>query len=198
MSAVTTRAGAGELLERGHELDGLHARLGEVAADGRGRLVLVGGEAGVGKTALVRRFCAGAVAPRALWGACDALFTPRALGPFLDIAAAAGGELARIVADGARPQDVHAALAAEPRAVRPSVVVLEDLHWADEATLDVVRLLGRRIEAAGALVVATFRDDELGRAQRLRLVLGELATAAGVHRLRLAPLSAEAVAELAI
>jgi DNA-binding CsgD family transcriptional regulator/tetratricopeptide (TPR) repeat protein len=200
MSAAATSPGAtaeGGLLERARQLDELAGRLADVRREGRGRLVFVSGEAGVGKTALVRRFCADSAGARVLWGACDALFTPRALGPFLDIASATGGGLARIAADGARPQDVHAALLEDLRDARPAVVVLEDLHWADEASLDVVRLLGRRIEAAPALVVATFRDDELGRTHPLRLVLGELATAPSVHRLRLPALSLDAVSQLA-
>ncbi|MGH2562862.1 MAG: ATP-binding protein, partial [Thermomicrobiales bacterium] len=85
-----------ELLERTpylRELDGL---LREAAA-GRGRLVLLGGEAGVGKTSLVRRFASEAhPTARVLAGACDPLSTPRPLGPLLDIAAAVGGDLGRL------------------------------------------------------------------------------------------------------
>jgi predicted ATPase len=79
----------------------------------------------------------------------------------------------------------------------PAVVVLEDLHWADEATLDVLRLLGRRIHAFPGLVVATYRDDELEQAHRLRIVLGELARIPSVQRIELDRLSSAAVAELA-
>ena len=81
-----------ELLERADLLDDLaHALAG--AADGRGRMVLLGGEAGAGKTALLREFCARDLHARVLWGACERLFTPRALGPFLDIAENAGMDL---------------------------------------------------------------------------------------------------------
>jgi DNA-binding CsgD family transcriptional regulator/tetratricopeptide (TPR) repeat protein len=75
-------------------------------------------------------------------------------------------------------------------------LVLEDLHFADEATLDVFTLLVRRAEATPALVVGTCRDDALENAHPLRRVLGELATA-GVRRLKLAPLSPDAVGQLA-
>ncbi len=75
--------------------------------------------------------------------------------------------------------------------------MLEDLHWADEATLDVLRLLARRLGAVPALVVATYRDDELDNAHPLRRVLGEFATSDVVRRMGLAPLSPAAVAELA-
>jgi DNA-binding CsgD family transcriptional regulator/tetratricopeptide (TPR) repeat protein len=180
------------LLERTAFLE----RLGELAGRDAGALVLLGGEAGVGKTALLRRFCGQQEATRVLWGACDALFTPRALGPFLTVAEETGGELQAVVVRGARPHDIAAELFAELRS-EPTILVLEDVHWADEATLDLVRLLGRRIESTSALVVASFRDDELDASHPLRVVLGELATAPGVVRMSLPPLSRDAVSALA-
>src|SRR4051812_21784307 len=166
--------GTGELLERSAELDALADHLAAVGEHGRGRLVLVAGEAGIGKTALVRAFCERARPTRVLWGACDALFTPRPLGPFVDIADDVGGELGAMVADGAAAGALLGALTRSLRARSPDVVVLEDLHWADEATLDVLRLLGRRIQSLPALVLATYRDDELDPRHPLRIVLGEL------------------------
>ena len=109
-----------------------------------------------------------------LWGACDSLFTPRALGPLIEIARVTGGDFERLVHEGARPHEVHAALVEELEGHRPTIVVLEDVHWADEATLDVLKLLGRRIEGASALVVVSYRDDELDRTHPLRIVLGAL------------------------
>ena len=132
-----------------------------------------------------------------LWGGCDPLFTPRPLGPLFAIAEYAGGELEEVVQRGVLPHEVVAALARELQARAPTVFVLEDLHWADEATLDVLRLLARRVETVPALIVASYRDDELDRAHPLRIVLGELATNRAVARLRLAPLSPAAVAQLA-
>ncbi|HJU47902.1 MAG TPA: AAA family ATPase, partial [Gaiellaceae bacterium] len=191
-----TRAAVGRLLERDDALAALHGSLAEARA-GSGRLALVAGEAGVGKTALVRTFSASVGhAARVLEGACDALFTPRPLGVFADVAAETGGPLADVVAGEAAAHDVLAAVRAELD-TGCTVLVLEDLHWADEATLDVVRLLGRRVEGLAALVIATYRDDELERDHPLRIVLGELATARGVVRVRLEPLSAAAVAQLA-
>ena len=185
-----------DLLERDRPLDVLQECLAD-ARRGQGRLVFLGGEAGVGKTAVVRRF-ADRVSDlaRVLSGACDPLFTPRPLGPLADVAAEVGGVLAERVEHGVRGHEVLAALQAELRAT-PTVLVLEDLHWADEATLDVLRLLGRRIEPSRGLVVATFRDDELDVSHPLRLVLGDLASAPGVVRLQLEPLSPQAVAVLA-
>ncbi|HEX6743885.1 MAG TPA: AAA family ATPase [Solirubrobacteraceae bacterium] len=185
-----------ELLERTAELDALGAHLAAVGEQGRGRLVLVAGEAGIGKTALVRAFCERAHPGRVLWGACDALFTPRPLGPLVDIADEVGGELGAVVAEGGAPGELLAALTRSLRGRPPDVVVLEDLHWADEATLDVLRLLARRIESLPALVLATYRDDELDARHPLRMVLGELPSSAAA-RLALAPLSAQGVAELA-
>jgi DNA-binding CsgD family transcriptional regulator len=187
---------AGELLERGAQLEALHEALDTI--DARGRLVLVGGEAGVGKTALVGRFCEEcADRVRVLWGACDALFTPRPLGPFLDFADGVAGDLQDVVGGGGSPHDVVAALTHKLRGRLPTVLVLEDLHWADEATLDVLRLLARRLEATPALVIGTYRDDELEATHPLRIVLGDLATRPVVERLHLEPLSSAAVGALA-
>jgi DNA-binding CsgD family transcriptional regulator/tetratricopeptide (TPR) repeat protein len=183
---------ATDLLERDSHLEALQETLQEVE-DGAGRLVLVAGEAGVGKTALVRRFCADLGEDmRLLAGACDALFTPRPLGPLADVAAETGEPLEALVVGGALPHEVVAALLNELRA-RPTVLVLEDLHWADEATLDVLRLLGRRIEATPTLVLATYRDDELEATHPLRVVLGGLGGGVALERLRLQPLSGDAV-----
>ncbi len=187
----------GALLERSEQLTALSEQLKAVVASSRGRMVLLGGEAGVGKTALVRRFADDHRATaRTLFGACDPLFTPRPLGPLLDVAQATGGEFEEIVLSGRRPHEVTAALMQELRREPPVIVILDDLQWADEATLDVLRLLGRRIEAVPALVVGTYRDDALDRAHPLRLLVGEL-RGEGTVRIKLAPLSAAAVAELA-
>jgi predicted ATPase/DNA-binding CsgD family transcriptional regulator len=187
-----------ELLERGTVLDRLGALLAE-AAGGQGRLALVGGEAGVGKTALVQHFAATLGRPaRLMVGACDPLATPRPLGPLLDIASALGGELERqLEAGGRRDAAFRASLAQMAEGADPALVVLEDVHWADEATLDLLRFLGRRIGAVRALLVATYRDDEVGPRHPLRTVLGDLATAAAVRRLTLPRLSEAAVQTLA-
>jgi DNA-binding CsgD family transcriptional regulator/tetratricopeptide (TPR) repeat protein len=186
------------LLERSESLSALGEALADVRESGRGRLLFVGGEAGVGKTTLLRRFSdQHAGSARVLWGACDPLTTPRPLGPFLDIAEATGGDLEELVGGGARPHAVAAALMRELRASRPTVLVLEDAHWADEATFDILRLLGRRIGELPALVLVSYRDDELDRLHSLRIVLGELASGEMVRRLKVEPLSPEAVAQLA-
>jgi tetratricopeptide (TPR) repeat protein len=193
---ATAMSVAKELLERSDELAVLAGELADVVDTARGRLVLIAGEAGIGKTALVGAFCSGLGRVRVLSGACDALHTPRALGLPVDIAGQLGGELAELVEGDASPSDLLAALAMDLRRRSPTVLVFEDLHWADEATLDFVRLLGRRIQTVPALVLATYRDDQLDRAHPLRIVLGELPPGA-LRRLALAPLSVAAVATLA-
>jgi DNA-binding CsgD family transcriptional regulator len=160
--------------------------------------VLVRGEAGVGKTVLLQRFRdEHAESAGILWGACDALLTPGPLAPLFEIADATGGELRELVSSGARPHEIASALLSELGRRAPAILVLEDVHWADEATLDVLRMLGRRIQRVRALVVASYRDDELDRAHPLRMVLGELATERAVARVEVPTLSASAVAELA-
>ena len=183
----------------------LHVLASEAASarQGDGRLVLISGESGIGKTALVEAFhdqdAQGQRSrDRWLWGACDGLLTPRPLGPLFDLAAQTGGELARLCDQGAPRDRLFAATLAElDRPDGLTVVVLEDLHWADEATIDLLSLLGRRVTRMRVLVLATFRDDELGEDHPLRIVLGDLATQRGIRRVRLPSLSAGAVRSLA-
>ena len=189
---ASTDPGAQALLERSAELAALSEALAAVTATGEGRLVLISGEAGIGKTALVQEFTAGLDGVRRLSGACEALTTPRPLGPLHDIAAETAGALAAALERGASPGEALTPLLAELRS--PTVLVLEDLHWADEATLDVLRLLGRRVASVPALVIGTHRD--VGAADPLRVALGDLPSRA-VTRIPLRSLSPDAVATLA-
>jgi DNA-binding CsgD family transcriptional regulator len=184
------------LLERDDGIADLGRRLAVVRASAQGRLAFVGGEAGVGKTAFLRRFCEHhAKGARILWGTCEPLRTPRPLGPLVDVAEATGGDLGELVATTARPHEVALALLRELRARAPTVVVLEDVQWVDEATLDVLAVLAPRIASVPALVLASYRDDALGRAEQLRLLLGELVRP--TERVKVDPLSRGAVARLA-
>src|SRR3954452_23811249 len=183
-----------DLLERERELSTLGECLDGVRSSSRGRLVFVAGEAGAGKTALLRRFCeAGAYGARVLWGACDALSAPRPLGPFVDIADAGAGELAEALESGAPTFEVAAALMTELRRRPPTILVVEDAHWADDATLDCLRLVARRVNSFPAAVLVSYRDTELSRFHPLRQVIGELS---GL-RLKIPPLSVQGVARLA-
>jgi ATP/maltotriose-dependent transcriptional regulator MalT len=186
-----------ELLERATFLDLLSEYLSETT-HGHGRLVLVAGEAGIGKTSLIQRFAADRSGEVAIaMGACDGLFTPRPLGPLFDMAPKLGGDLVAALAHGADREQVFALVLTALRVrTKPIVLVVEDVHWADEATLDLLRVLGRRLDTSRCLIVATYRDDELGPTHPLRVVLGDLATSAGVRRISLPPLSATAVQTL--
>jgi DNA-binding CsgD family transcriptional regulator/tetratricopeptide (TPR) repeat protein len=159
-----------------------------------GRTVLVAGEAGVGKTALVDALAASS-SERVLRGACEPLFTARPLGPFVDIAASLPPSLAESLAGSGR---VNAALPGllDELSAQPSVVIVEDVHWADKASLDLIALLGRRMSATTSLLVVTFRDDELAIDHPLRQVLGSLVGSTGVERIRVQPLSVEGVARM--
>ena len=164
------------------------------AAASAGCFLLIAGEAGVGKTMLVEQFVRRQSA-RVYWGACDALFTPRPLGPLHDIALQANGNLARLLGVEARPAEIFAACLAELQSA-PAIFVVEDIHWADEATLDLLKYLARRVHLTRSLLLVTMRDDELGLQHPLRLLLGDLATSPAVRRLTLAPLSLEGVRRL--
>jgi DNA-binding CsgD family transcriptional regulator/tetratricopeptide (TPR) repeat protein len=186
-----------ELLEREQALGALEGWLEDVRRSGAGRVVFVAGEAGIGKTALVQAFCDAAVPVRALWGRCDPLATPAPLGPVVEVAAALDGQAQGAVASAARPYEVARALFEDLALARPTVVVLEDLHWADEGTLDALGWLARRIDRAPALVVGTYRDDELDAGHPLRATLGLLSSAPRVQRMALERLSPHAVGVLA-
>jgi predicted ATPase len=173
LSGHVPSGGTAQLLERSEDLATLTGRLAAVTDSSRRQLVLVRGEAGIGKTALLGRFCQGlGGSVRILWAACDPLFTPRPLGPLLDVARETDGELRASVESGAQPHEVRTALMGDLEASAPTVMVLEDIHWADEATLDVLRLLARRLEAIPVLLLASYRDERLHRSHPLRIVLG--------------------------
>ena len=186
-----------KLLERTGFLDTLTG-YAQDARQGSGRLVLVSGESGMGKTALVEAFQQQLDQARWLWGACDGLLTPRPLGPLFDIGPQAGGELAVLCRQGAARDQLFTAFLAELGAPGPlTVVVIEDLHWADEATTDLLSYLGRRLARIPALILATYRDEEIAADHPLRTVLGDLATQRCTRRMGLPPLSLAAVAALA-
>ena len=185
-----------ELLERASFLETL-AEYAAEARRGDGRLVLVSGESGMGKTVLLEAFEQGLPGTRWLWGGCDGLLTPRPLGPLFDISAQLSGAFADLC-DGGAPRDrLFTGFLAElgpPAAF--TVAVIEDVHWADEATIDLLSFLGRRLGRVPALLLATYRDDEVGGDHPMRMVLGDLATQRATRRMRLPPLTAEAVREL--
>ena len=189
------RFGVMPLLEREAALADLDVALA-AARRGRGRVALVSGGAGMGKTSVVRAFLAGLDAGVAVReGACDDLLTPRPLGPVYDLSRQAGPALARALAAG-DVQAVFTALLDELAGGAVTVMVVEDVHWADDASLDALAFLARRIERLPALLVLTYRDDDVPVEAPLRRVLGGLRNPVAV-RVALAPLSANAVMQLA-
>jgi DNA-binding CsgD family transcriptional regulator/tetratricopeptide (TPR) repeat protein len=186
-----------ELLEREVHLVQLEEHRWQAAA-GHGRVVFVGGEAGVGKTSLVDEFSRRIPQTAVLRASCDALSTPGPLGPVRDLAPALGLQIEQLAVEGdAREQVFRAVLAALAARPGPTVIISEDAHWADGASLELLRFLGRRIGGLHVLIVVTYRDDELGATHPLRLVLGDLATEPAVFRLSLPALSVESVGRLA-
>jgi DNA-binding CsgD family transcriptional regulator/tetratricopeptide (TPR) repeat protein len=182
------------LLERAAALETLGTAFASAAA-GEGRLLFVTGESGVGKTAVVRAFADGVEQP-VRWGACDPLSTPVPLAPFVDVAERCGPALRSVLTQPCTAHDVFAALRGDLADER-SVLVIEDAHWADEATLDVLRILGRRITTMPLLVLVTHRNDLGPAGDPLRVALGDLAGAGGVSRVAIEPLTAAAVRLLA-
>jgi len=179
------------LFERDPELTAMTQALDE-AFDGRGSVVLVYGEAGIGKTSLVESFLEFANdRARIVTAACDDLLTPRALGPFRDLARKIGGPLAEATDQGSDRDAIFSA-ALDELSQPTTVLVIEDAHWADDATLDVLRYLGRRIGELHGLLVLTYRSDDITEAHPLQRVLGAL-TSQDVQRLPLQPLSRGAI-----
>jgi DNA-binding CsgD family transcriptional regulator/tetratricopeptide (TPR) repeat protein/energy-coupling factor transporter ATP-binding protein EcfA2 len=186
--------GGQPILERERELVELAAAADE-AKRGQGSIVLIAGEAGIGKSSLVGALRSVLPAEgRLLVGYCDDLATPRVLGPLRDLTV--GKMLAEALESGDR-QLVHDALRTElSRPGQATVLVVEDAHWADEATLDVLRFLVRRISDLPAVLVLTYRDEGLSHDHPLQQLLGVALGARRLHRLRLDPLSSAAVRQL--
>jgi tetratricopeptide (TPR) repeat protein len=184
------------LLEREDEL-GVLAEAVRDAAAGSGSVVLVAGEAGIGKSSLLRELRE-RTGERVtfLIGACEPLSVPVPLAALRELVeAAGGGDLIDLGSDDRLVLVRRVASVLAERA--PVVAVIEDVHWADPLTLDLMRLLVRRAPAMAAVIVATFRDDEVAANPELGLLLGDLTRAQGVRRIRLRPLSDAAVRELA-
>ncbi|HEY7224767.1 MAG TPA: AAA family ATPase [Micromonosporaceae bacterium] len=185
------------LLERDSALASLR-EYATTARSGEGRMVLVTGEAGVGKSSLVEQFQRELLDARWYWGACDAMFTPRPLGPLFDLADQLGGELRHLADEQAGRDALFGALLRQINdPERLTAVVIEDLHWADEASVDLLRYLGRRLRSVPVLLIATYRDNEITTGDPLRLALGELATSRATRRIGLGPLSEAGVKALA-
>jgi DNA-binding CsgD family transcriptional regulator/tetratricopeptide (TPR) repeat protein len=184
------------LLERDEQLEVLDSLLA-AAAGGSGSLAFISGEAGAGKTALLHAFLSSATTPRVLMGACDGVSTPTPLGPLHDMAPAMGSEVRQVLNDSAATRQRLFELVFDAlRGPGPTVLVIEDLHWSDDATLDLLRFLGRRIATVPALLLTTYREYEVGPFDALRLVIGDMATLDSTHHLTVPALTPGAVRDL--
>jgi DNA-binding CsgD family transcriptional regulator len=182
--------------EREHELAVLAARA-DGARDSGGGLVIVTGESGAGKTSFVETFLdRGSRDVRVLWGGCDPLSTPRPLGPIHDLADQLGSATRQLLTTADHPHEIFTAVFEDLRA-QPSILIIDDLHWADQAVVDLLRFVLRRIRRTRSLVIGTVRDDEIGFSHPVRLLLGDVARSASATTLPLPPLSLAAVTELA-
>jgi len=182
------------LLEREKELAILDDLLAGLGSSG-GKVVLVRGEAGIGKSSLVRQFVESHPDDLStFWGTCDDLFIAQPLAPFWDMARVEPS-LRGPVDDGDRARVVGVVMDLLSTSLRPSVVVIEDTHWADEATLDAIKYLGRRMARTNGLLVLTYRTGEIDYDHPLRGVIGDLPPQ-NVERVELHGLSLAAVSSI--
>lgn len=178
------------LVEREAQLGALRSAV----ASKTGRIVLVTGEAGAGKSSVVRAMIA-ETSQRVLSGSCDNLRTPRPFGPVVEWGQTADSALVESISRGAQPHEVlDKALSLLKR--EPTLAVIEDVHWIDDATTDLVRYVGRRLQETASTLVLTYRPDEVLPGSALFLALGDLAVARPEH-IATPPLTRKGVADLA-
>ncbi len=185
-----------KLLEREKFLEVL-SRTAETVKESGGKTVLVTGEAGVGKTSLIKNFTVGLNSgTEVIFGACDDLFTPRPLGPLYDIAYQVNSDLiTKLTGQADRAGIFSSFLKYLQRGSNLKIVVIEDIHWADEATLDLIKFLTRRINRSKVMLILSYRDEEVGHGNIFKSVFADL-NHSEIKRLRLYPLSENAVAIL--
>lgn len=187
-----------DMLERDRQLALLKAAHAQVLQGPAGVCVTLSGEAGIGKTTLVQAFVQ-TLTPNAqvLLSGCEALFTPRPFGPLVDLADRFPPSVARALQQGQTYNGLFPELLRFfKESARPNVFVVEDAHWADSGTLDLLRYIGRRLRDVRLLMLLTHRDEALADAHPLSIVLGDLPPATTL-RMALPPLTLAAVSEMA-
>jgi len=186
-----------ELFERESFLALLDKQFRETSS-GEGHCFFITGDAGIGKTSLVKEFLKQVERVSIQYtGSCDLLFTPRPLAPLYDIASQIKGDLLEKISSISSRPELFLKFAYElTEPAKTVIVVFEDIHWADEATLDFIKFFARRITQSKCLFILTWRDDEIGEQHPLRRVLGHLVPGS-FTRVQLVPLSKEAVQQMA-
>ncbi len=185
-----------KLLEREKYIKELENKFNSLSNNGY--VVIISGEAGIGKTSLVEKFAEN-IKDKAnvLWGACDALFTPRPLGPLYDIATQLNNGLLNLLNNQAERTTIFTRFLQNLQESKlPNILIIEDVHWADESTLDLIKFLGRRANRINSLFIITYRDDEISSDHPLRFVLGDI-TSKKLNRFKLTGLTEKTVNELA-
>ena len=186
-----------DVIERDEFLDRLQSKVREVSG-GEGHCIFVSGEAGIGKTTLVKTFCKGLKNRFPIYqGTCDALFTPRPLAPLYDVLLQTGSTLPENSALSEDRTLFFTRILNEFRNQKQtSLLIFEDIHWADDATFDFIKFFARRITQLPCLFILTYRDNEVHSNDQLRNILGHL-NRDSFTRLELQPLSKEAVDKMA-
>ncbi|HEY0680494.1 MAG TPA: AAA family ATPase [Chitinophagaceae bacterium] len=188
---------ATELIERSSNLNVLESNFSSIIK-GQGHIAFISGEAGIGKTSLVKKFCRGLKKEYNVYlGTCDALFTPRPIAPLYDILLQMTNEFPEYSTDISRRNAIFTKLFYELKnRDEPTVVIFEDINWADEATLDFIKFLARRITHLRCLFILTYRDDAINFLHKLRNIIGQL-NPDTFTRIQLKPLSREVVEKMA-
>ena len=181
------------LVERDALLATLRANL-EQASAGSGRLVLVRGEAGIGKTALIRRFVGSLDAGvTVVTGSADGVSTARPFEPLYEMSL--GDTVPALLSTAAPRAEVFPAFVDAIRSLNVRILVVEDMQWADDASLELLLYLARRLESMRVLVLASVRD-EADAPSGMRRLLGTLASIPTVYQLELPRLTLRGVAEM--
>ncbi len=170
---------------------------------GQGAVGLISGEAGIGKTSLLRWFVEHQTSCKnpllVWWGACDALTTPRPLGPLEDMLLQMGNcatPIIQLVRSGAPIHQLFGLFAeAIVQQRTPVALIFEDLHWADSSTIDLIKFLGRRVDYLPLLLLASYRDDEPKSNQALRTALADMRPKQ-IERIVLRPLELSSIKQL--
>ena len=187
-----------ELIERDGFLSLLHTGFKKINSEEEGHCFFIMGEPGIGKTSLTKTFLNQVEKESIQYvGACDSLFTPRPLAPLYDLALQIKADWTDNIESIVSRTELFTKFAHELSDKNKTVVlVFEDIHWADEATLDFIKFFARRISRMKCLFILTFRDNEFGKEHFLRSVLADLAPDT-FTRIQLTPLSRQSVYKLA-